>query len=104
MWALVLQACAKNPACATAGGPKPYRLGNAAPLLYAQYAKGSTILPSYAQTFYDVLYGDNQQGVASPGPTSSPLDPGYDAGPGYDRVSGLGVPFGRALVRAVAKQ
>jgi subtilase family serine protease len=104
MWSLVLQACAQSTTCATASGPKPYRLGNAAPLLYAQYANGSTILPSYAQTFYDVLYGDNQQAVAAPGPTSPPLDPGYDAGPGYDLVSGLGVPFGRALVKAVAKQ
>jgi subtilase family serine protease len=104
MWALVLQACAQSTACATASGPKPYRLGNAAPLLYAQYARGSTILPSYAQTFYDVLYGDNQRTPASPGPTSPPLDPGYTAGPGYDLVTGLGVPFGRALVKAVAKQ
>jgi subtilase family serine protease len=104
MWALVLQACAQNASCATASGAKPYRLGNAAPLLYAQYADGPTILPTYAQTFYDVLYGDNQQGVAAPGPTSPPLDPGYNAGPGYDLVTGLGVPFGRALVKAVAKQ
>jgi subtilase family serine protease len=104
MWALVLQACARNPACATASGPKPYRLGNAAPLLYAQYATGPTILPTYGQTFYDVLYGDNQQSVASPTPSSPPLDSGFNAGPGYDRVTGLGVPFGRALVKAVAKQ
>jgi subtilase family serine protease len=104
MWALVLQACAQSVTCATASGPKPYRLGNAAPLLYAQYAHGSTILPSYAQTFYDVVYGDNQLAPASPGPTSPPLDPGFNAGPGYDLVTGLGVPFGRALVKAVAKQ
>jgi subtilase family serine protease len=103
MWSLVLEACAQSASCATAKGAKPYRLGNAAPLLYALYAKGSTILPTYAETFYDVVYGDNQQAPASPGPTSSPLDPGYDAGRGYDLVTGLGVPFGRALVKAVAK-
>jgi subtilase family serine protease len=104
MWALVLQACAKSASCATATGAKSYRLGNAAPLLYAQYAKGSTILPAYAQTFYDVLYGNNQQVPAAPTPTSPPLDPGYNAGTGYDQVTGLGVPFARALVKAVTHQ
>ncbi len=104
MWALVLQACKQNAACATAQGTKPYRLGNAAPLFYKLYANGSTILPTYAQTFYDVQYGDNQQAPAQPGPTSPPLDPGYNAGPGYDQVTGLGVPFARALIKAVAHQ
>src|SRR3981081_683743 len=61
MWALVLQACSKSATCAQAQGAKSYRLGNAAPLLYAQYAKAGTILPTYAQTFYDVVYGNNQQ-------------------------------------------
>jgi subtilase family serine protease len=104
MWALVLQACAQSASCATASGPKSYRLGNAAPLFYAQYAKGSTILPTYAQTFYDVVYGNNQQKPAAPTPTSPPLDPGYTAGTGYDQVTGLGVPFARALVKAVTHQ
>ncbi|MBV8637505.1 MAG: S8/S53 family peptidase [Candidatus Eremiobacteraeota bacterium] len=106
MWALVLQACKQSASCATAQGAHPYRLGNAAPLLYAQYATSgsATILPTYAQTFYDVLYGDNQQIVASPGPTSPPLDPGYNAGPGYDLVTGLGVPFARSLIKAVTHQ
>lgn len=104
MWALVLQACKQNAACATAQGSKPYRLGNAAPLLYALYAKGQTIQPTYAQTFYDVVYGNNQQNVHKPGPTSPPLDPGYNAGPGYDLVTGIGVPFARSLIKAVAHQ
>jgi subtilase family serine protease len=104
MWALVLQACAQSASCATAQGAKSYRLGNAAPLFYAQYAKGSTIQPTYAQTFYDVVYGNNQQKPAAPTPTSPPLDPGYNAGTGYDQVTGIGVPFARALVKAVTHQ
>ncbi len=104
MWALVLQACKASATCATAQGAKPYRLGNAAPLLYALYANGSTIEPTYAQTFYDVVYGDNSQQVTQPGPTSSPLDPGYNAAPGYDQVTGIGVPFARALIKAVTHQ
>jgi subtilase family serine protease len=104
MWALVLQACAKSATCATGPTSKPYRLGNAAPLLYAQYAKASTILPTYAQTFYDVLYGNNQQVPAQPTPSSPPLAPGYTAGSGYDQVTGLGVPFARALITAVTHQ
>jgi kumamolisin len=104
MWALVLQACKASASCATAQGAKPYRLGNAAPLLYGLYASGSTILPTYAQTFYDVVYGDNAQNPVAPGPSASPLDPGYNAGPGYDQVSGIGVPFARALIKAVTHQ
>jgi len=104
MWALVLQACASAPTCATAQGAKSYRLGNAAPLLYGFYSKNGTVLPAYAQTFYDVVYGDNAQVVAQPGPTSPPLDPGYQAGTGYDQVTGLGVPFARALIKAVTNQ
>jgi subtilase family serine protease len=104
MWALVLQACEQSAKCATAQGAKPYRLGNAAPLLYKIYANGSQIQPTYAQSFYDVVYGDNQLVPASPGPTSPPLDPGYNAGPGYDQVTGIGVPFARALIKAVTGQ
>ena len=104
MWALILQACKQSASCATAQGTKPYRLGNAAPLLYGLYAKGQTIQPTYAQTFYDVVYGDNQQVPAKPGPTSPPLDPGYNAGPGYDQVTGIGVPFARSLIKAVTHQ
>jgi kumamolisin len=102
MWALVLQACKQSAACATAQGAKPYRLGNAAPLLYGLYAKNATILPTYAQTFFDVVYGDNQQAPVPP--TTAPLDPGFNAGPGYDQVTGLGVPFARSLIKAVTHQ
>jgi subtilase family serine protease len=104
MWALVLQACAQSSSCATAQGAKSYRLGNAAPLLYAQYSKGGTILPTYAQAFYDVVYGNNQQVPHQPGPTSPPLAPGYNAAPGYDQVTGLGVPFARSLITVVTHQ
>lgn len=105
MWALVLQACARSATCANSRYPnKPYRLGNAAPILYSLYAKGSTIQPTYAQTFYDVVYGYNQQHVAKPTPTSPPLAPGYGAGTGYDQVTGIGVPFARALIKAVTQQ
>lgn len=98
MWSLVLQACKQTPSCAKAQGAKPYRLGNAAPLLYALYSTGKGVLPTYHQTFYDVVYGNNQQNG------TGGLDPGYSAGPGYDRVTGLGVPFARALIKAVTHQ
>jgi kumamolisin len=100
MWALVLQACAQS-SCASAQGVKAYRLGNAAPLLYGLYAtNATTIAPTYASTFYDVLYGDNQQTSS----TGSGLDPGYNAATGYDQITGIGVPFARALIKAVTKQ
>jgi kumamolisin len=98
MWSLVLQACKRAPSCAKAQGGKPYRLGNAAPLLYALYSNGTHLQPTYHQTFYDVVYGNNQQ--TGPGG----LDPGYNAGHGYDLVTGLGVPFARALIKAVTQQ
>jgi kumamolisin len=104
MWALVLQACSKSATCAQAQGAKSYRLGNAAPLLYAQYAKAGTILPTYAQTFYDVVYGNNQQTPHQPTPSSPPLAPGFTAAPGYDQVTGLGVPFARSLITVVTHQ
>ncbi len=51
-------------ACATAGGAKPYRLGNAAPWFYKIY-EGKANLP-YDQVFYDVIYGDNQANPSLP--------------------------------------
>lgn len=102
MWALVLQACAQNSHCATAGGSKPYRLGNAAPLLWRLYQTQS----SYNATMYDVTFGNNGQvacqlqgSCPSPQPTA---DPGYAAGAGWDGVTGLGVPFARHLISAIA--
>ncbi|MBV8245136.1 MAG: S8/S53 family peptidase [Candidatus Eremiobacteraeota bacterium] len=110
MWALVLQACGATPSCATSTGAKPYRLGNAAPLLYAisglAYAQGSggpagftPHLPG-SSVFYDVLQGSNiANGPGGAPPT--PLPGGYVAGPGYDLVTGIGVPFAGHLIQAV---
>jgi subtilase family serine protease len=103
-WAVVLSACKATPACATSGGATPYRLGNAAPLLYQIYS-GKAALP-YAQTAYDVIYGSNQAVPASPVPASPkpfPTPRGYSAGPGYDMVTGIGVPFTGHLIDAIVK-
>ncbi len=113
-WALVLQACKASSTC-NKGGTYGYRLGNPAPLFYAIYAKstyaagayapsGFTPQLSYNQVFYDVLYGDNQAVPATPGsgtpaPTSTPG--GYNSGPGYDQVTGLGAPFTGHLIQAI---
>jgi subtilase family serine protease len=118
MWALVVQACKQSAACASKGsGTHPYRLGNADPLIYGIYANTA----KYGATFLSVLYGDNAltpycsnpQNAANdpvdcptPGPGATPtpgLDPGYTANPngGYNQLTGLGVPFARALIKAV---
>jgi len=123
MWALVVQACSQTMACKSKGsGPYPYRLGNPDPLLYGIYQNATT----YGETFLPVLYGNNAQtdycydpanaagdpadcptpapgSTASPTPSTPPLDRGYNANPlgGYNQVTGLGVPFARALIRAV---
>jgi kumamolisin len=101
-WALVLSACSIVKSCATAGGAKRYRLGNAAPWLYKIY-EGKANLP-YASVFYDVMYGNNQANPATPVPASPspfPTPGGYSAGPGYDMVTGLGVPFAGHLINAI---
>ncbi|MBD5655286.1 MAG: S8 family serine peptidase [Candidatus Eremiobacteraeota bacterium] len=87
MWALVLQACKQKASCATGAGATPYRLGNPNAYFYRIYGNSSL----YASTFYDVLTGSNALGGSA----------GYSAGIGYDLVTGLGVPYGRNLVRAV---
>jgi subtilase family serine protease len=107
-WALVLQACSQSPVCAHAGGAKPYRLGNAAPLYYKIYEQGANL--RYGQTFYDVVYGCNKP---VPAPTATPKSgetpkpiptpTGYCAGKGYDMVTGLGVAFGGHLIDALVK-
>jgi hypothetical protein len=110
MWALALQACKASASC-NGGGTYGYRMGNPAPLLYAIYAKsnplsgtysapGFTPQLNYAQVFYDVTYGDNQ---AVPGPTVAPepTPNGYNSGPGYDQVTGMGAPFAGHLIQAV---
>jgi kumamolisin len=105
MWALVLQACRQSATCSAKGsGPHPYRLGNPNPLFYAQYYANGAAQPQYATTFYDVVYGNNAI-EAGPPPyfPGRPLDPGYNAGVGYDLVTGLGVPFGAHLIDAILK-
>lgn len=101
MWALVLQACQQTASCHGPNGT--YRLGNAAPYLYQIYNNAT----AYPTTFYDVTFGNN--GVTpciqlGPGACPNPLptpDPGLNAGIGYDRVTGIGVPFARHLIKAV---
>lgn len=108
MWSLVVQACKQTASCATGTGPHPYRLGNAAPYLYAIYDNAAIgaftpHLPN-AKVFYDVLYGFNGMRPVNPTPSpypSSGYDPGYDAGPGFDLITGIGVPFARHLIKAV---
>jgi subtilase family serine protease len=93
MWALVLQACRITPHCGFGPSSHPYRLGNPSGLLYRLY-----VLPGYSQTVYDVTYGNNAVfNLTDP----SKLDPGYNALTGYDLTTGIGVPFARALIKAV---
>jgi subtilase family serine protease len=117
-WALVLQACKASTTC-NQGGATGYRLGNPSPLLYAIYATGTYASGSYApsgfkpaltysQVFYDVTYGGNQA-VPAPTPTppagsapvAIPTPTGYNSGPGYDQVTGLGAPFTGHLIQAI---
>ncbi len=105
MWALVLSACRATPSCAKAGGAHPYRLGNAAPLLFGVYNDAAV----YPTTIYDITFGNNGQvgcdlnpnGCDPNAPAPTP-QPGYTAGTGYDNVTGLGVPFARHLIKAIA--
>jgi subtilase family serine protease len=106
MWALVLQACKLKAGCATATGAQPYRLGNAAPLLWKIYQTQAT----YQSTVDDVTFGQNGIVPCYVAPTgsapctSNPTPaPGYSAGmgAGWDAVTGLGVPFARHLITAV---
>ncbi|HEY1729055.1 MAG TPA: protease pro-enzyme activation domain-containing protein [Candidatus Baltobacteraceae bacterium] len=108
LWALVLQACKASATCNT-GGTTGYRLGNPAPLIYAIYANNNSLSGAYtasgftpkldyAHVFYDVTYGDNQAAPV-PGPAQTPI--GYNSGPGYDQVTGVGAPFAGHLIQAV---
>jgi subtilase family serine protease len=109
-WGIVLQACKANATC-NKGGTYGYRLGNPAPLLYAIYGTSnlakapysSSFTPAltYANVFYDVLYGDNQAVPPSQSPQPATTPGGYAAGPGYDQVTGLGVPFTGHLIQAI---
>jgi kumamolisin len=73
-------------AAAPSGAWKPSFL---APLLYQNGADGRSV---GAEGCIDVTSGDN---------TSSTLGKGYAAGPGFDAVSGWGVPDGGALLSAL---
>jgi subtilase family serine protease len=106
MWALVLDACRQTSACTSKGsGPKPYRMGNAAPQFYRIY-NDATLYPA---TFVDIKDGNNgvrpcsvDPGTVGPCPNPSPtIAPGFTAGTGYDLTTGIGVPFGRHLIKAV---
>ncbi|HUA08915.1 MAG TPA: protease pro-enzyme activation domain-containing protein [Candidatus Acidoferrales bacterium] len=106
MWADVLSACKANPGhgwCPNSGSGSYWRLGNAAPYLYAIYAhsqiNGYTPSLTYHDVFYDIVYGDNQMANPTYAP-ASPI-PGASAGPNYDEVSGIGVPFAGHLIQAV---
>jgi subtilase family serine protease len=118
MWADVLSACKVHPgtaACPMNNGGHYWRLGNASPYLYAIYAcksscttgqtsQGVNWTPTlpYDQVFYDIIYGDNQ--MQNPTYTPATPIPGASAGPGYDLVSGIGVPFAGHLTEAITKQ
>jgi len=106
MWALVLDACRQTPACVAKGsGPKPYRMGNAAPAFYAIYNDSVR----YPATFLDIVDGNNgvtpcRVNPAQVGPCPNPPPtpgPGFSAGVGYDLTTGIGVPFGRHLIKSV---
>jgi subtilase family serine protease len=106
MWALVVDACHQSSTCTAKGsGPHPYRLGNAAPYMYTIY--NSTT--QYPATFLDIVDGNNgitpcavNPGQVGPCPNPSPTPgPGFNAGKGYDLTTGIGVPFGRHLIKSV---
>ncbi|GAC1449152.1 MAG: hypothetical protein PVSMB8_08300 [Vulcanimicrobiaceae bacterium] len=101
MWALVLQACKATAGCATGSGAKPYRLGNPNTAFFAAYRDPA----KYASTFADVLFGNNALPGAAPAPGMTGVAPngGYNAGTGYDLVTGIGVPYARNLIRTVVK-
>ncbi len=103
MWALVLQACKGTATCHGPNGT--YRLGNPGPLIYKIYNNAA----QYPATFFDVTFGSNAvipclvnpaQVGNCPAPQPTP-DPGFNAGVGYDHVTGIGVPFARHLIQAV---
>ena len=103
----MLSACAQLSECLKASGPKKYRLGNPAPLLYGIYQGKDVGGLTYKQVIYDVLYGNNTPVVTKPTPTPNPspypVPTGYSAGKGYDLVTGVGVPFVGHLIDAVIK-
>ncbi len=101
MWALVLSACKQAATCTSKGsGSTPYRLGNPDAAYFGAY-KNPT---AYASTFADVLFGNNALPGAAPGSSNTggaAANGGFNAGQGYDLVTGIGVPYARNLIRTV---
>jgi subtilase family serine protease len=103
MWAVVLSACKATPSCARGAGAYPYRLGNAAPYMWGIYNNATL----YPQTFFDVVFGNNTlpgcevNGTCGVVASPTPVATGYQAGVGYDHVTGIGVPFARHLIKAI---
>ncbi|MGH7737898.1 MAG: S53 family peptidase [Candidatus Tyrphobacter sp.] len=104
MFADFLTACKASSACAHAhgAGTYGYRWGIAAAPAFYSIASGESGYGTQAAceggtsgAFYDVCAGSN--GVNSGGTIYS----GYPSGPGYDMVTGLGVPFGGPLAEAL---
>jgi subtilase family serine protease len=126
-WAVILSACEQVASCQ---GPVPppvtnpdtgftapstiprYRLGNPNFLLYPLLAKPAV----YQAAIYDVVYGNDavptyaaQELAAEGGPSAygtgaipAVLAPGYTtSGPGFDNDTGLGMPEGYALLKAL---
>ncbi|HEY9084364.1 MAG TPA: protease pro-enzyme activation domain-containing protein, partial [Candidatus Tyrphobacter sp.] len=106
MFADFLSACKANATCAHAhgGGAYGYRWGIAAATAFYAIATSQTGYGTQgacagqgAGAFYDVCAGSN--GVYSK--NNNMLNNGFPASPGYDFVTGLGVPFGGFLVNAL---
>ncbi len=96
-WAIVLQACKQSATCGNGStGPYSYRLGNPAPLFYQIAAARA----NYASVFYDVQYGENQ---ANQNGSLAPITGCCFSTPGYDLVTGLGVPMTGRLITAVTQ-
>lgn len=101
MFADFLSACKANSTCAHAhgSGTYGYRWGIAAAQAFYSIAEAQTNYGTQTGcagaspgAFYDVCAGSN--GVNSDGTIYA----GFKSGPGYDEVTGLGVPFGGYLV------
>jgi uncharacterized protein (TIGR03437 family) len=78
------------------GAPSAPGLGNINPKLYS-------LAHSAAAAFHDITTGNNKINVTCPVRSRTPCTPGivgFDAGPGYDQVTGLGSVDAAALVTA----
>jgi hypothetical protein len=66
----------------------------------ALYAISSS--KNYAKSFHDITTGNNTVEVPGPDNTSIPLT-GYNAGPGWDAVTGVGTPIVKDLIPLLIK-